>query len=143
MENFTPVESLIGGILIGLAAIGMLFFTGRIGGISGIYGGLLNADRGDTAWRAWFIGGLLCGAIIMAFFHPESLNIQLGKSDLAVIVAGLLVGVGARLGSGCTSGHGVCGVGRLAPRSLVATAVFMSTGALTVFVVNHVFGGAI
>jgi uncharacterized membrane protein YedE/YeeE len=143
MENFTPLTSLAGGVIIGLAAVGMLFFTGRIGGVSGIFGGLLNADRGDTAWRAWFVGGLMTGAVIMAFVRPESLNIQLAKTDLAVIVAGLLVGIGARLGSGCTSGHGVCGVGRLAPRSLVATAVFMTTGALTVYVVNHIFGGTV
>ena len=143
MENFTPIASLIGGILIGLAAVGMLLFTGRISGVSGIFGGLLNAERGDTAWRAWFIGGLMAGAVFMAFFRPDTLDIVLNKSQIAIIVAGLLVGVGARLGSGCTSGHGVCGVGRLAPRSLVATAVFMTTGALTVFVVNHVFGGAI
>lgn len=143
MENFTPIASLIGGILIGLAAIGMLFFTGRISGISGIFGGLLTAERGDTAWRAWFVGGLMAGAIFMAFFQPESLAINMDKSQLAVIVAGLLVGVGARLGSGCTSGHGVCGVGRLAPRSLVATAVFMTTGAITVYIVNHIFGGVV
>jgi len=143
MENFTPIASLLGGVLIGLAAIGMLFFTGRISGISGIYGGLLNAERDDTAWRAWFIGGLMAGAVFMAFFHPDTLAITMDKSQLAIIVAGLLVGIGARLGSGCTSGHGVCGVGRLAPRSLVATAVFMTTGALVVFVVNHVFGGTV
>ncbi len=143
MENFTPFASLAGGVLIGLAAVGMLFFSGRISGISGIYGGLLNAQRGDTAWRAWFIGGLMAGAVIMAFLRPESLEIVIHKSPLAIIVAGLLVGVGARLGSGCTSGHGVCGIGRLAPRSLVATAVFMTTGATAAFIVNQIFGGSI
>ena len=143
MENFTPLASLAGGILIGLAAVAMLYFSGRIGGISGIYGGLLNAQRGDTAWRAWFVGGLMAGAVIMAFLYPESLDIVIHKSPLAIIVAGLLVGVGARLGSGCTSGHGVCGIGRLAPRSLVATAVFMTTGATAAFIVNQIFGGAI
>ncbi len=141
MENFTPIASLIGGVLIGLAAVGMQFFTGRIGGISGIYGGLLNADRGDTAWRVWFIGGLMVGALIMSVATPERLDIVIHKSELAIIVAGLLVGIGARLGSGCTSGHGVCGIGRLAPRSLVATAVFMTTGVIAAIVVNHVFGG--
>jgi len=143
MENFTPLASLAGGVLIGLAAVAMLLFAGRIGGISGIYGGLLTADRGDTAWRAWFIGGLMAGATLMAFLHPESLDIVINKTPLAVIVAGLLVGIGARLGSGCTSGHGVCGVGRLAPRSLVATTVFMMTGALAAYIVNHIFGGAV
>ena len=143
MENFTPLASLAGGVLIGLAAVGMLLFAGRIGGISGIYGGLLTADRGDTAWRAWFVGGLMFGALLMSFFRPESFDIIISKSPLAIIVAGLLVGIGVRLGSGCTSGHGVCGVGRLAPRSLVATAVFMTTGALAAFIVNHIFGGSI
>ena len=143
MENFTPLASFIGGVMIGLAAISMLFFTGRIGGISGIFGGLLNAKHGDTAWRLLFIAGLMSGGILMLLFHPPSLDIQVNKSMLAVVVAGLLVGIGARLGSGCTSGHGVCGIGRLAPRSLVASAVFMTTGAIAAIVVNHVFGGVL
>jgi uncharacterized membrane protein YedE/YeeE len=143
MENFTPIASLIGGALIGLAAVGMLLFTGRISGVSGIYGGLLTADKGDSAWRAWFIGGLMAGAVVMSFLRPESLDITVQRSELAIIVAGLLVGVGARLGSGCTSGHGVCGIGRLAPRSLVAAAVFMTTGAIASIVVNNVFGGVV
>jgi len=143
MDNFTPIASLFGGALIGIAAIGLLLFAGRIGGISGIFGGLLSADRGDTAWRIWFIGGLMTGAIIMKLIHPESIHFILQRSELAIIVAGLLVGIGARLGSGCTSGHGVCGVGRLAPRSLVATAIFITTGAFASIVVNNVFGGVV
>ena len=143
MENFTPVASFIGGTMIGLAAISLLFFTGRIGGISGIFGGLLSAKHGDTAWRVLFIAGLLSGGILMLLFHPQSLEFEINKSILAVAVAGLLVGIGARLGSGCTSGHGVCGIGRLAPRSLVASGVFMATGAITAIIVNHVFGGVV
>jgi uncharacterized membrane protein YedE/YeeE len=143
MENFTPMASFIGGVMIGLAAISMLYFTGRIAGISGIFGGLLNTKQGDTAWRLLFIAGLMSGGVLMLLFHPQSLDIQINKSMLAVVVAGLLVGVGARLGSGCTSGHGVCGIGRLAPRSLIASAVFMATGAVTAIIVNHVFGGVL
>ena len=143
MENFTPLASLIGGILIGLASVGALMFNGRIAGVSGIFGGLLNVRVGDTAWRAWFIGGLMMGGILMMLVRPESYSFEINRTALSVIVAGLLVGVGARLGSGCTSGHGVCGIGRLAPRSLVATAVFMATGVVTAMVVNHVFLGVI
>ena len=143
MENFTPWASLIGGALIGLGGIGALLFNGRIAGISGIFGGMLNVKRGDTSWRMWFIGGLMFGGLLLLLLRPESFAFTVQRSELAVIVAGLLVGVGARLGSGCTSGHGVCGIGRLAPRSLVATAVFMSTGVFAALVVNHVFGGII
>jgi uncharacterized membrane protein YedE/YeeE len=143
MENFTPIASLIGGVLIGLSAVGMLLFSGRIAGISGIFGGLLTADKGDVSWRVFFIGGLMAGAVVISFLSPESLDIAIQRSELAIIVAGLLVGVGARLGSGCTSGHGVCGIGRLAPRSLVAAAVFMATGAISAIIVGNVLGGSI
>ncbi|HHZ88800.1 MAG TPA: YeeE/YedE family protein [Chromatiaceae bacterium] len=143
MENFTPVASLIGGVLIGLAAVGMLLFDGRIGGVSGIFGGFLNAKHGDTAWRAAFIGGLMAGGLVMLMLKPDTMTFGIDRSVLSVVVAGILVGIGARLGSGCTSGHGVCGIGRLAPRSLVASAVFMSTGAAAAIVVGEVFGGKI
>ncbi|MEM8845039.1 MAG: YeeE/YedE thiosulfate transporter family protein [Pseudomonadota bacterium] len=143
MDNFTPVMSLLGGVLIGLAAIGLLFFNGRIGGISGIFGGLLNAQKGDTAWRAIFIFGLVVGGFLVSIFNPNILEFHIDRSVLAIIIGGLLVGFGSRLGSGCTSGHGVCGVGRLAPRSLIATCVFITTGIFSVYLVNHLLGGSI
>lgn len=143
MENFTPIASLAGGIIIGIASAIMLLYVGRIAGISGIFGGLLNAKKGDTAWRGMFIAGLLAGGLVLLAVYPDSLRIQVDRSLGAVIVAGLLVGIGSRLGSGCTSGHGVCGVGRVAPRSLVSVGVFMATGAATAIIVNHLLGGSI
>ncbi len=143
MENFTPVASLVGGVLIGLAGAAMLFFNAKIAGISGIFGGLLQTKRGDTLWRLLFVAGLLSGGVLISIFHPETLEFSIDRSMPAVIVAGLLVGFGARLGNGCTSGHGVCGIGRLAPRSIVASATFIVTGAGAAIVVNHYFGGAI
>lgn len=144
MENFTPLASFMGGVLIGLAGVIFLFFNGKICGVSGIFGGLLTAAKNDTAWRLIFIAGLMTGSLCLPLMHGEfAASGQLDRSVLAIMVAGLLVGVGARLGSGCTSGHGVCGVGRLAPRSLVATFLFVSAGVFTAVVVNHVFGGAV
>lgn len=128
MENFTPFASLVGGILIGLASALFLWLTGRICGVSGIYGGLLHFQRGDSLWRLLFIAGLVVGGLLSLVLFPESGNIQLNIPLSTLILAGLLVGVGVRLGSGCTSGHGVCGVGRLSPRSIVASAVFLTTG---------------
>jgi len=144
MENFTPLTSFLGGVTIGCAALIFLFFNGRICGVSGIFGGLLTAAKNDTSWRLVFLAGLMTGAFCGPIFQADAIaHGQLDRSILAVVVAGLLVGVGARLGSGCTSGHGVCGVGRLAPRSLVATFMFVSTGVLTAVIVNHVFGGKV
>jgi len=144
MENFTPLASFAGGVLIGLAGVLFLFFNGKIAGISGIFGGLLTAQKGDTAWRMIFVAGLMVGALCHPWINGEfGATGQLDRTTLAIIVAGLLVGVGARLGSGCTSGHGVCGIGRMAPRSIVATFLFVSAGVLTAVIVNHVFGGAI
>jgi uncharacterized membrane protein YedE/YeeE len=143
MENFTPLASLSGGILLGIASALLLFFVGRIAGISGIFGGLLNAKQDDTLWRAMFIGGLLAGGVAILFVKPDLLRFEVDRSTAAIIVAGLLVGIGARLGNGCTSGHGVCGIGRLSPRSLIAVATFMTAGAVTAIVVNHLLGGRI
>jgi hypothetical protein len=134
---FTPVSALAGGILIGVAVAAFLLLNGRIAGISGIVGGLLLPARGDVAWRVAFIAGLLLAPPAYALFAalPES-TIEAGYPVL--VVAGLLVGIGTRYGSGCTSGHGVCGISRLSPRSLAATGCFMAAGFVTVFVVRHV-----
>ena len=138
-NHFTPAASFIGGILSGLAAALLILLNGRIAGISGIVGGLLNRVKGDIAWRCAFIAGMLgAPAVYLLFGRPAEADIQAGTG--ALIVAGLLVGIGTRYGSGCTSGHGVCGLSRLSPRSLVATATFMAAGFATVFVVRHVLG---
>lgn len=132
--HFTPWTSLAGGILIGLAAAMLVLLSGRIAGISGIVGGLLVPRSGDIGWRLAFVGGLLLAPAVMAFY-PVSPRIDAGFGTLAL--AGLLVGVGTSYGSGCTSGHGVCGLSRLSPRSLAATLVFMGAGVATVLVTRH------
>jgi uncharacterized membrane protein YedE/YeeE len=142
MENFTPVSSTLGGILIGLSAALVLFGLGRIAGISGIFGGLLVPRAGDVAWRLSFVIGLLTGGVIMNLSRPELFTVTTNNSLLGVAAAGLVVGFGTRMGNGCTSGHGVCGISRGSPRSLTATMTFMATGMLTVFLVQHVFGGS-
>ena len=136
---FTPWAALGGGALIGLAVALLLLLNGRIAGISGIVGPLLRPRRGDTAWRVAFVAGLVAAPALYALIGtvPRS-HIEAGP--LALVGAGLLVGVGTRYGAGCTSGHGVCGLSRLSPRSLVATAVFMAAGFATVFVIRHVVG---
>ena len=136
---FTPWASLSGGVLIGIAAAMFLLFNGRIAGISGIVGGLLKPARGDIAWRVAFVAGILAApAIYLLFTALPKLQIDAGWT--ALLVAGFVVGVGTRYGSGCTSGHGVCGLSRLSLRSLAATASFMGAGFATVFVVRHVLG---
>ena len=130
--HFTPWSSLAGGILIGVAAAMLLLLNGRIAGVSGIVGGLLAPQRGDLAWRVAFVLGLLIAPAAFTLFGKAPLpRIDAGWG--ALIVAGLLVGVGTSYASGCTSGHGVCGLSRLSPRSLVATLAFMAAGMLTVF----------
>lgn len=142
MENFTPVSALIGGLLIGLSAVLLLGMNGRIAGISGIVGSLWRPERGEVAWRIAFIVGLLGGALGYRFaVGAEAAAIELTSSWPLLVVAGLLVGFGTRLGSGCTSGHGVCGLARLSPRSLTATSVFILVAAITVFIARHVVGG--
>jgi hypothetical protein len=143
MESFTPVASTIGGVLIGIAAAGLLMFHGRIAGISGIAGGIFRRQPGDSAWRVMFLAGLLVAGLGWSFFFPQDYLVEIDRSIWALAVAGLVVGVGTQIGSGCTSGHGVCGIGRLSKRSMVATISFMITAALTVFVVNEVLGGSI
>ena len=135
-NHFTPGTALAGGVLIGLAAAVFLLWNGRIAGISGIVGGLLRPKRGDLAWRLAFIAGLIAAPIAYRWFSPlPETQITVGVGS--VIVAGLLVGLGTRFGSGCTSGHGVCGISRLSLRSVVATLTFMAAGFASVFVLRH------
>ena len=138
-SQFTPGAALTGGLLIDLAAASFLLLNGRIAGISGILGGLLVPARRDILWRVAFLAGLV-GTPSLWLLFSELPPIQIDAGYPALIVAGLLVGIGTRYGSGCTSGHGVCGLSRLSPRSLVATLSFMATGFLTVFVIRHLMG---
>jgi len=143
MEHFTPVDSLIGGMLIGLSASALLLFDGKIAGISGIVAGLLSPAKNDALWRAVFVAGLLVGGLLLRLLSPQTFEIGIVRSWGALALAGLLVGFGTRLGNGCTSGHGVCGISRFSRRSLVATVTFIATGAAAVYVVNHLLGGAL
>lgn len=140
MENFTPVSGLAGGLLIGLAAALLLLLNGRISGISGIVGGLLvpNPKGSEAGWRAAFVAGLLLGALAYMLATGGAALVSVQTSVPVLVVAGLLVGFGTRLGSGCTSGHGLCGIARLSKRSIVATAVFFGVAMLTVFLTRHV-----
>jgi uncharacterized protein len=140
MHNFTPLASLLGGILIGISASAMLLLDGKIAGISGIVAGVLRPVRGDTLWRICFLGGLLAGGLLLRILLPGAFDFGIIRPLPLLAAAGLLVGFGTRLGSGCTSGHGVCGVSRLSPRSLAATATFIFTGALTVYLINRLMG---
>lgn len=138
-NNFTPWTSLAGGLMIGIATALFLVFNGRIAGISGIVGGLLTPARGDIAWRLAFVGGLVLSPLVFSSIAPlPQVHIEAGYPVL--ILAGLLVGIGTRYGSGCTSGHGVCGLSRRSLRSMVATVAFMFAGFVTVYVVRHLVG---
>ena len=141
MDHFTPVPALAGGILIGFASVWLLAANGRIAGVCGILYGLVAPGPRDRAWRASFIAGLVAAGFIWHALAGDPGDRAAVGPALAAI-AGLLVGFGARLASGCTSGHGVCGLGRRSARSLVAVAVFMATGIATTFVVRHVIGAA-
>ncbi|WP_202901531.1 YeeE/YedE family protein [Thalassospira australica] len=143
MENFTPVSALIGGGLIGLASGLYLLLNGRIAGISGILGGILAPSKGDKTLfeRLAFIVGLVFGPLILMTGTPLEAQSVVTNSLPVIIVAGLLVGVGTTVGSGCTSGHGICGLSRFSLRSLVATLSFMAAGFVTVLVTRHLMGG--
>lgn len=134
--HFTPWTSLAGGVLIGLAAAMLLLLNGKIAGISGILGGLLRPRAGDIGWRVAFIAGLVAAPLVYRLAAPLPV-VQVDTGTGGLVVAGLLVGLGTRYGSGCTSGHGVCGLSRMSPRSLVATAAFMAAGFVTVGVARH------
>lgn len=138
-QHFTPWSALAGGALIGLAAAMFVLLNGRIAGISGVLGGLLNPTRGDIGWRIAFVAGLVGAPLAYRLFDALPVP-QIDAGTGALVLAGLLVGVGTRYGAGCTSGHGVCGLSRLSPRSLVATLAFMGAGFVTVFVMRHVLG---
>lgn len=137
--NFTPWTSLSGGLLIGLAAALFILFFGRVLGISGIVGGLLRPATDDIGWRVAFILGIFAAPWVWLLL-ADPVNVTIEANTPTLIIAGLLVGLGTRFGSGCTSGHGVCGLSRLSPRSLVATLGFMAAGFITVYIVRHALG---
>jgi uncharacterized membrane protein YedE/YeeE len=138
MENFTPISGLTGGLLIGLSTVLLILFNGRIAGISGIIGGLLVGKGSEIGWRAVFLVGLLLGAFVYVLATGVALPVDIQVSLPVLVVAGLLLGFGTRLGSGCTSGHGICGIARFSKRSIVATLVFFATAIITVFLTHHV-----
>lgn len=140
--EFTPLMSLAGGALIGLAAVALMATHGRIAGITGILGGFLpGSGESDWGWRSAFLIGMVAAPAVMMVLTGSMPQIEVPVSTAALVAGGFLVGIGATYGSGCTSGHGVCGISRLSPRSIVATLSFMATGGMTVFLVRHVFGG--
>lgn len=137
--NFTPISALLGGVIIGLAAAMLVLLNGRIAGISGIVGGLLKPKPGDITWRILFVAGLVSAPLLYGLFNV--LPPIIIKADFPMLIAaGLLVGVSTRYASGCTSGHGVCGLSRLSPRSLAATLTFMGGGFASVYIIRHVAG---
>lgn len=140
--DFTPLHSTLGGALIGASASAMLLFEGRVAGISGIMGGLFTPKAGDIGWRVAFLAGLELAGIGAAILAPGSVAVEVDRAPWMVIVAGLLVGVGTRLGNGCTSGHGVCGLSRMSPRSLASVVTFIGVGATVAVVVGRLTGGA-
>jgi uncharacterized membrane protein YedE/YeeE len=141
MANFTPISAAIGGALIGLAAVLLMLFTGRIAGVSGITGGIFNPRSDDRLWRLAFIAGLIAAPLAAALAGHAVAMPQMPGSTVIIAVGGLLVGFGTRLGNGCTSGHGICGIARLSPRSIAATMVFMVAAMAVVAVTRHVIGG--
>lgn len=142
MTEFTPGPALLGGALIGAASAWLLLADGRIAGVSGILGGLLRPAPGDRAWRLAFLLGLPAGFLLHGWLAGAPPPVRIEVPALQLAAAGLLVGFGTRLGSGCTSGHGVCGMARGSPRLIAATATFMGLGFATVFVVRHLWAGA-
>jgi uncharacterized protein len=141
MHHLTPLSGLLGGALIGLAAAVLMMLTGRLAGVSGILGGVLQVKPADLGWRIAFIAGLIAAPLIAAIAGVPLSRPAMTSSLVLVAVAGQLVGFGSRIGNGCTSGHGVCGFARLSTRSIVATAIFMITAIAVVAIVRHGFGG--
>lgn len=141
-ESFTPLSALTGGLLIGTAVALLLWLNGRVAGVSGIVGGALRPAWDDLGWRVAFVIGLLVGPLLYRLVTAGEVVVVIEAGVPLVVAGGLLVGFGTQLGAGCTSGHGVCGLSRLSPRSLVATLGFMAAGFVTVYVVRHLVGGA-
>ncbi|MCW5748463.1 MAG: YeeE/YedE family protein [Alphaproteobacteria bacterium] len=141
MAAFDPVSALLGGALIGLASVMLMVLNGRIAGISGILGGILAPGTGDKLWRLAFVAGLVGAPLVFALFGRGLGEPEMPANWILIIASGLLVGFGTRLGGGCTSGHGVCGIARLSPRSIVATGIFMASAVLVVAIVRHGLGG--
>ena len=138
-QNFTPYASLIGGVMIGLAALLLMLAHGRVMGVSGILGGIvMPSDKSDIGWRVLFVIGMLAGPFAVIHLLDRPVDIMPAASGMILPVAGFIVGLGTAIGSGCTSGHGICGLARLSPRSLAAVGAFMATGIATVFLVRHV-----
>lgn len=137
MQNFTPASALIGGAMIGAAAVLLMLFSGRIAGIAGIVGGVLGANRGDIGWRLAFALGLMAGPYLVMLGGGTVPDVDVVASLPVVVAGGVLVGFGTRLGNGCTSGHGVCGLARFSRRSALATLVFMAAAAAVVYAVRH------
>jgi uncharacterized membrane protein YedE/YeeE len=141
MANFTPLSAAIGGVLIGLSAVMLMLLTGRIAGISGILGGILDFRTNDKAWRIAFIAGLVAVPLIAGAIGYAVPTPQMPASWIVIVAAGLLVGFGTRMGGGCTSGHGICGMARFSDRSIVATVVFMAAAIIVVALTRHVLAG--
>lgn len=141
MENFTPISATIGGGLIGLSAVMLMAFNGRIAGISGVFSGVAFAQSGDRLWRLLFVIGLIGSPLIYTLLSGRTPAFDLSANLPLILVGGLLVGFGTRLGSGCTSGHGVCGLSRLSPRSFISVLLFMGSGMLTVALARAGLGG--
>jgi uncharacterized protein len=140
MSSFDPISALLGGAMIGVASVLLMMLTGRIAGISGILGGCLTLAPGDRIWRVTFIVGLILAPFVSGLLGYPLSAPRMPANWIVIVLAGLLVGFGARLGGGCTSGHGVCGIARLSPRSIVATAIFMATAIVVVAVMRHGLG---
>jgi uncharacterized membrane protein YedE/YeeE len=140
ITQFTPVEAILGGSLIGLSAVLLMAFHGRIAGMTGILSGAI-MPKGDAGWRITFLVGAIAAPVLLTIMSGQPLPFAAEIPSWAIVMSGLLVGVGVTLGGGCTSGHGVCGIARLSTRSIVATGTFMATTLITVFVIRHVLGG--
>jgi len=140
LTSFTPLSATLGGVLIGVSAVMLMASHGRIAGISGLFSGAVFGEPGDRSWRVFFLAGLLVGPLIYTLVVGARPTFEMGAGWPVMIAGGLLVGFGTRLGSGCTSGHGVCGVSRLSPRSVLATGAFMASGIVTVAIARHLLG---
>lgn len=143
IENTAIIYPIVGGVLIGLASIGMMLFNGRIAGVSGILKGVIRPEKGEWTWKAAFVLGMILTGVAMTALYPQYAVVEIDRSIAAYAIAGLLIGLGAGMANGCTSGHGVCGVGRLSNRSVTITMSFTVSGIIIVWIINTFFGGSI